>query len=41
VTPLLATSVIVQGLITTVIPLVAFVGVVIWYLVSQRRRYPH
>jgi hypothetical protein len=38
--PLIATSVVVQGLMTTVIPLAAFLGVLIWYLISLRRRYP-
>jgi hypothetical protein len=38
--PVIATTVVVQGLMTTVIPLAAFLGVLIWYLVSLRRRYP-
>jgi hypothetical protein len=38
--PVLATSVVVQGLLTTVIPLAAFLGVFIWYLALQRRHYP-
>jgi hypothetical protein len=37
----LATSIFVQGLLTMVIPLAAFLGVLIWYLLSLRRRYPH
>lgn len=37
---ILALSIAGQGVLTMVIPMVAFIGVLIWYFVALRRSYP-
>jgi hypothetical protein len=39
-TPVIATSVAVQGLMTLAIPLGTFLAVLAWYVILLRRRYP-
>jgi hypothetical protein len=40
-TPLIATSVFVQGVLTWAFPLVVFLAVLAWYFVLIRRRHPN
>jgi hypothetical protein len=39
-TPVVATSVVAQGILTWAIPLAVLIALVIWYLLLLRRRHP-
>lgn len=39
--PIIATSPLAQGILTAVIPLAVFLGVLLWYVPLLRRHHPH